>query len=253
VRGLLPLRQVVTVLGPGFRRQLAEARAAARRTLEDHGLANVAPTDDPAAWSAPPVAEAEGTLALKSLVGQLLHRLVLAGVDDEVLAQLEADLECAGRQTARRAVQGLWGRCLVVVANAIPAGALCWVLQRLGTAWWVGTYFPLPFYGMALLLLAASFLPGCWLLAWALGKRGRSLDVRDVVRQVEEPVATAALRTTRQRLHRFAQRAWLLRRALGEARRTLEREGDLLAELHGVVPTDGEGQPGRDLSGVGLR
>jgi hypothetical protein len=256
VRSLLPLRQIVTALGPLFRRTLAEVRADARRTLEDHGLIGLATASEAEAASKaeadlPAAVEGRHNPPARSMWDKVLHRLMLPRADDELVAQLEADLDCAGRQTARQVVQGVRGWCLVLVSNLIPAGILGWIVCRLGTAWWSETYLSMPFYGMALALMVAAFLPGCWLLSWAITRRGQGLNLCDLVQQVDEPGATAALRGAHQRLDRFLQQARQLRQALDETRQTLERERGLLMGLQRVSHGNGPEQLSRDGASVG--
>ncbi len=239
IRGLAPLRAVLNALGPRYRQRLDEVRADARRELEDRGLA---PLVERAASAPPPPvppgSPSSGLAAAVPLAGEYLDRWVkgLVFPDDDGVAveRLGADVDRAGRRTARAATGGLGGRLIVTLANLPPAGMLGWILYRLGNGWSEGTYFESAFYLMASALLLASLIPGFACLAWSLRRGVAGIDPPALIDRIDRPDATAAVRAAREALDRLADAADRSREAVCSARTALE-EGGLTARGFGVV------------------
>ena len=239
IRGLAPLRQVLTALGPRYRQRLDEVRADARRELEDRGLA---PLVERAGSAPPPPVQpgspSSGLAAAVPLAGEYLDRWVkgLVFPDDDGVAveRLGADVDRAGRRTARAATGGIAGWLTVTLANLPPAGMLGRILYRLGRGWYEGTYFESAFYLMAVALLLASLLPGFACLAWSLRRGVAGIDPPVLIDRIDRPAATAAVRAAREALDRLADAADRSREAVCSARTALE-EGGLTARGFGVV------------------
>lgn len=238
-RGMAPLRQVVIALGPAYRRSLNEVAADARRTLEEQGLLNLAPPVEEKEAPAP-AAETSQAGGLTALLESTLRKLTLQGADEHVLAQLESDVERLGQQMARRLTVGPTGWFWWLLTNLPPAAMLGWILYRMGESWWFAEYLPWPFYGMAIPLLLASFLPGMLILSWRVRGTTTRLQASDLVEQVEQPPATSLLRIACERLDQFAQNTRQLRQAIDDVRHTITRESDLDLDTLGLSLRNGQ-------------
>ena len=153
----------------------------------------------------PPAETSQAGGGLIALLESALRKLTLQGADEQVLAQLESDVERLGQQMARRLTVGPTGWFWWLVTNLPPAAMLGWILYRMGASWWHETYLPWQFYGMALPLLLASFLPGLLILSWRIRGGTTQLQASDLVERVEEPPATSILRVACERLDQLAQ------------------------------------------------
>jgi hypothetical protein len=142
------------------------------------------------------------------------------GGEGHELEHLQTDLENLGQQTANRV--GPWP--LAVLTNLIPTAFAGHALYRIGYAWYYAEYLPAAFWGMATALLLVSLLPGYVLLALRMRRACAALDPSALVNAVEQPLATAPLRTARQRLGEFLRETLSLRSTLNELRRELDRE-----------------------------
>jgi hypothetical protein len=111
----------------------------------------------------------------------------------------------------------------------------------MGESWWNREWLPWPFYGMAIPLLLASFLPGMLVLSWRVRGTTTRLQAGDLVDQVEEPPATSILRVACQRLDQFAQNTRQLRQTIDEVRHTIMRESDLDLDTVGMPLRNGQG------------
>jgi hypothetical protein len=145
---------------------------------------------------------------------------LLGGGEGHEIEHLQADLETLGQKTADRV--GPWP--LAVMANLIPTVVAGHILWRVGHAWWLEDYLPGSFYLMAFLLLLASLVPGHVLLATRMRRICKSLDPCRLVDGVEQPLATAPLRTVRERLTDLQRESLALRSTLIELRQELDAE-----------------------------
>ena len=236
LRGVIPLQQIISALGPTYRQHILDMQQDVRWIMEDHGLAawlDTAPAPEP---STPVAAEAwASTLpAVGNVLAQALHHL-LPTADDALLAQLQADVEHSGEQIAQACTSSALGRVLLGLANLLPAGMLGWILSRLSTAWWRYEYLPWPFYGMALTLFLGSFVPGFLLLSWHVHVRVTQVDAAQLVSQVDRPSVTMPLRLVRQHLGQFLARAQRLGQLLRETQQTLVQAGGVTPAAFGAV------------------
>jgi hypothetical protein len=234
LRGVIPLQQIITALGPRYRQHIMDVQQDVRWIMEDHGLeAWIEATPEP---SGPVATEAmtSSTPALSSVLTQALHHL-LAATDDALLAQLQEDVEHSGEQIAQACTSGAPGRVLLFLDNLLPAVMLGWILMRLSIAWWRYEYLPWPFYGMALTLLLGSFVPGFMLLSWHVHRRVTRVDAVQLVSQVERPSATLPLRLVSQHLSQFLARTQRLGQLLRETQQTLVQGGGVTPAAFGAV------------------
>lgn len=228
LRGLLPFRRVVESLGSDFRRLTASLERDIRRDLEDIGVEKLAerPMEAP---SSPEPGDAVGAIAAQ--VDSLVRRFWTRGLDADLMAQVESDVEQAASTVARGAVGGLAGFVALVVGNALPLLLGGWVLIRLWMAWYEANYPSFGFYTIGLSLLAASFLPGLFLLTMLLGARLNRLDVAGLVALAEQPRPTDPLRRAREGLE--ARRR--------DARRLSQSAVNRLEEVRGELDALGMG------------
>jgi hypothetical protein len=77
---------------------------------------------------------------------------------------------------------------------------------------------------MAVVVLAASFLPGYALLAVAVKRRITALDLSDLLGHVDQPLATLPLRVVRQELRQFTDDSNRLRKTIINTRQALDEE-----------------------------
>jgi hypothetical protein len=222
LRGMVPLQRILTAMGPKYREEIRSIQANAQRFLEDQQLAGFVPIElssapkldsaDAAAGPAP----SNGSSGLPAW----LHQSLWDGGEGHELEHLQTDLENLGQQTANRV--GPWP--LAVLTNLIPTAFAGHALYRIGYAWYFAEYLPAAFWGMATALLLVSLLPGYVLLALRMRRACGALDPSALVNAVEQPLATAPLRTARQRLSDFLRETLSLRSTLNELRRELDRE-----------------------------
>ena len=239
LRGVIPLQHIIASLGPTYRQKIAAIQQEARWIIEDHGLAAWVDVADTPVLAASVSAEDWVTTASKvPAVGNFLEsalRQLIPSGDDEVLAQLQADVENSGDQIAQACTSGVARRGLLLLANLIPASMLLWIMYRLSAAWWMREYLPWPFYGMAFTLLLGSFLPGFMLLSWQVHARVTQVDAARLVSQVEHPSAGTPLRLVLQRLGQFITKAQRLGQLMRETQHTLAHEGGLTPASFGTV------------------
>jgi hypothetical protein len=156
---------------------------------------------------------------VRELQGALL-RSFGSGVESQEIDQLQSDLDNLAQRTAQQVGPG-W---VAVATNLVPTAFAGHVLWRVGEGWWRAEYLPGAFYGMAALLLAASLLPGYLLLVLRMRRFCRRLDPAALIAGLDQPLATAPLRTARQRLGEFLRDILALRGTLQELRRELDLE-----------------------------
>jgi GTPase SAR1 family protein len=247
LRGFMPLRQIVAALGPIYRQRMTEVRNDALRILEDEGLARLAAPEkeeDDAKKDEITALAAKAPAGLGSVVEKVLRGITLKGVDEEVLAQLENDVERLGAFAAQRTRGGLFGFIVRWLANLIPAAMLGWILYRLGEAWLFNNPPPLSFYALALPLQLVSFIPGFILLSLRLRGRVGAIEAATLVRQVDQPRATEPLRQVSEKLSSLVVSAKRLGDQVAETRETLTLEGGLDPAVFGVAPrTERNGPP----------
>lgn len=232
LRGMLPLQRILSAMGPKYREQVRAIAADAQRFLEDQQLTGLVPAQlEPPAETGGEEREAPHSGAAASFPVWLQQSLFEGGQEVE---HLQADLENLGQKTATHV--GPWS--LAVLTNLIPTVFAGNVLWRLGWAWWHETYLSAAFYGMAVALLLVSLLPGYLLLALRMRRVCRSLDPRSLVEGLEYPMATASLRTARERLTDFLRETLSLRATLHELRRELDLELPSAAAVR--PPTNGQ-------------
>jgi hypothetical protein len=230
LRGTLPLHRILSAMGPRYREELRQIQADARRYLQDLELAALAPAAISAeeADSLPPEEHGSESHAAasgrpSSLVRELqtaLLRTFGSGAESQEIEQLQTDLDNLAQRTAQQVGPG-W---VAVTANLIPTAFAGHVLWRVGEGWWSAEYLPGAFYGMAALLLLTSLLPGYLLLVVRMRRCCRRLDPVSLVAGLDQPLATAPLRTARERLGEFLRDILALRRTLQELRRELDLE-----------------------------
>lgn len=239
LRGVVPLQHIIASLGPAYRQKIMEIQQEARWIIEDHGLAAWGDAAETLVLSSTSATEAWVSTASKvPAVGNLLEnalRQLLPSSDDEVLAQLQADVEHSGSQIAYVCTSGIARRGVLFLANLIPASMLGWILYRLSAAWWVHEYLPWPFYGMAFTLFLGSFLPGFMLLSWQVHARVTQVEAAHLVSQVDSPSARTPLRLVVQRLGQFMAKAQRLGQLMRETQHTLGHEGGLTSASFGTV------------------
>ena len=238
LRGVLPLQRILSAMGPTYRQALHDMEGDAQRFLEDRQLTGLAPASS---WTLPvedasvepPASESGSRDTNWNRASQWLRESLLD--DSRELEHLQTDLENLGQRTADRV--GPWP--LAVLSNLLPTAFAAHVLWRIGFAWYSAEYPPAAFYALAAALLLASLLPGYLLLAFRMRRICRALDPRCLADSVEHPLATARVRTARQRLTEFHREARQLRQTLYELRRELDRELPSAATVqpppHGVA------------------
>lgn len=226
IRGLLPLRQVVSALGSAYRKETESVEIDSRRELEDRGYIAVrtATNDDFDSL-------AEGlpkgfARALRS-AGDTIRRYALGSADGDVVARLSDDVERVGAAMARKTISGKIGFLLKVSANLPPTIMGGWILYRASANWYFERYQSMEFYGLALSLLAASALPGLILLGIALKRRFHGLNLADLVSTVEEPQASHAVWSLRKRLETFTASARDLKARIERHRQAFEHENEV--------------------------
>lgn len=238
IQGFLPLRQIVTALGPGYRQKMTEVRNDTLRILEDEGLARIVPPpkEEENAPKDDLVALAEKTPGLGGIVEKVIRSVTLKGVDEEVLSQLENDVERLGTFAARHALGGFGGFIVRWFANLLPLGMLGWIFYRLGMAWWTETYLPLSFYGLAIPLFLVTFIPGFLLLSMRLRRQIAGMEAANLVHHVDQPRATETLRQVVEKLEHLVTHAQRLSQQVTETRQTLTLEGGLDPAIFGAAP-----------------
>jgi hypothetical protein len=222
VRGLSPLRQVAQALGDDFRDTLGAIENDARRALEDAGLDRLGVPGNRLAQLGQD-GKAEVPSGLGVAVDGFLRQWTLSDIHPELLARVEADVEAAGRESARLATSGLVGCSCVVIGNALVAAMTGWVLWRLGKSWWEENYHSTSFFLQAGLLVTASFLPGMLLLGWRLAGLVSPRRLRYLVNTNPTPVAGGQLDKVRTTLA-----GW--HRAGGDIAKSLEGAQKLLGD-----------------------
>ncbi|MCH5372524.1 MAG: GTPase domain-containing protein [Planctomycetes bacterium] len=224
LRGILPLQRILSAMGPKYREEIRSIQADVHRFLEDQQLMDLAPVRSADAaideQEGEPESDSSGTQGGWRKIPGWLQQSLFAGSESQEIEHLQADLENLGQQTANRV--GPWP--LAVLTNLIPTVFAGHVLWRIGLAWWNATYLPAAFYGMAISLLLVSLLPGYILLAMRMRRVCAKLDPRTLVDGIELPVATAPLRSARERLADFLRDTLTLRSTLHELRRELDLE-----------------------------
>ncbi|MFO0970578.1 MAG: hypothetical protein U0793_33960, partial [Gemmataceae bacterium] len=172
---------------------------------------------------------------LGGIVEKVIRGFSLKGVDEEVLAQLENDVDRLATHAARKTLGGFGGFLVRWVANLIPAGMLGWIFYRLGEAWWENKELSLSFFGQAVLLFLVSFVPGVILLSLRLRRRVGAMDAAMLVRQVDEPRATEPLRQVTEKLQSLVSSAGRLGEQVAQTRETLTLEGGLDPAIFGAA------------------
>ncbi|MFZ5831641.1 MAG: GTPase domain-containing protein [Planctomycetota bacterium] len=227
LRGTLPMRRILSALGPRYRRELSTLQAEARRFLDDRQLEALAGLEE-----SPPNSTRPGSTVVTDgnenqgrnqpqgalvTLENLVQQLAADPAERQLVEQLQADVD----NLAQQAAVGAGGWFTNLVANLLPTAMLGHILWRMGEAWWKHEYLPWPFYAMAILLLLASMLPGYLLVS--LRVRGRALrpDVEQLVGAIEEPMALRALSGVRRELERVAADAGRLRHEVTSLRRTM--------------------------------
>jgi len=237
LRGMVPLQRILTAMGPKYREEIRSIQADAQRFLEDQQLAGFVPVE---LSSAPKLDSTDAAAGSATSTGSSglpawLHQSLWDGGEGHELEHLQTDLENLGQQTANRV--GPWP--LAVLTNLIPTAFAGHALYRIGYAWYYAEYLPAAFWGMATALLLVSLLPGYVLLALRMRRACAALDPSALVNAVEQPLATAPLRTARQRLSEFMRETLSLRSTLNELRRELDRELPSASTLLPNRPTSG--------------
>jgi GTP-binding protein EngB required for normal cell division len=225
LRGMVPLQRIMSAMGPKYREEIRSIQVDAKRFLEDQQLDGFLPaslTTEPGLDAVDPLGLGTGNAqpgAAGSLPGWMVQSL-WEGAEGHELEHLQSDLENLAQQTANRV--GPWP--LAVLTNLIPTAFAGHALYRIGQAWFHAEYLPAAFYGMAISLLLVSLLPGYILLALRMRRACAALDPAALVDSIEDPLATVALRTVRERLGEFLRETLTLRSTLHELRRELDRE-----------------------------
>jgi hypothetical protein len=225
LRGILPLQRILSAMGPKYREEIRSIQADAQRFLEDQQLTGLIPAHAAESSAGEPADGSEDGdrgrwRAGGSKLPAWLYQSLFDGEESREIEHLQADLENLGQQTANRV--GPWP--LAVLTNLIPTVFAGHVLWRIGLAWWDAVYLPAAFYGMAISLLLVSLLPGYIWLAIRMRRTCAKLDPRTLVDGIEHPMATALLRTARERLSDFLRETVMLRSTLHELRRELDLE-----------------------------
>jgi len=225
VRGILPLQRILSAMGPNYREEIRSIQADVQRFLEDQQLTGLVPAHAAEASggdAADGSSDNDGSRS-QSAWGKMapwLYQSLFDGGESHEVEHLQADLENLGQQTANRV--GPWP--LAVLSNLVPTVFAGHVLWRIGEAWWNAVYLPAAFYGMAVSLLLVSLLPGYILLAMRMRRICAKLDPKTLVDGIEYPLATAPLRSARERLSEFVRETQTLRSTLHELRRELDLE-----------------------------
>jgi hypothetical protein len=221
LRELLPLRQVIAMLGPEHRKLVERIGLDSLNVLRDHGieLALAAPA---AAEPAPAGRRASRFVTNLLDAGDLLRRRLGIGVtdpvDEQMLNYLQQDLDYLALGAANRVATPVRS----VLANALPMVFSLHAVYRVADAWFRAEYLPVAFYAMALGLLAAALVPGYLLYTAEIRAQVDLSELDSLEAPLAEPAVTEPLRLARRRLERLVTDALALRAQLDRARVALE-------------------------------
>lgn len=230
LRGLSPLRHIALALGDKFRSTLESIDHDARRALEDAGLDRIdrQSPGSPALFGEPH--KKEGAEGISGAVDQFLKQWTLSDLHPGLLERVEADVDSAGRESARLATSGILGTLSILVGNLLVAGMTGWVVFRLGKAWWLETELATSFFLLAAMLILASFLPGLLALGWRLSALVNPNRLRHLVNRNPTQVAGGSLERVRTILAGWHRSGSDIARSLEEAQTLLR--ADLGAEAN---------------------
>lgn len=211
IRGTLAIERVLRLLGPDFRAKITQVRTTARECAEEHGLSRLLQPEAPDDGAPPEQPSGNYRFKWNPLTGvaeAAARNLTLTSPDEELLTHLETDVERIVETTLGRAVQWPW----VWAANLLPLIAVGHIIWRIAVAWIYEAYLPGSFYGMALGIFAASCLPGYWILSRRIEAHVKAPDFAELVKRIDQPLATAQLRQVREDLQAFLTAAGELKR-----------------------------------------
>ncbi len=224
LRGLSPLRHIAQALGQDYLEKLKNCDDTARRTLEDASLDHLARAGRHGDGSQLAENRPETVGGLGATVDGFLKQWTLADVPPALLERVEADVESAGRESARLASSGVVGMALLLVGNMLVAGMIGWVAWRLAKSWWLETDLSTVFFLQAATLILISFLPGLLLLAWRVAGQVNPRRLRHLLSQNPTPVAGGQLDRVHQTLCDWHEQGQRLARSLGEAQKQLRAD-----------------------------
>ena len=220
LRGLSPLRHIAEALGEGFEDSLAAVEHDARRTLEDAGLDRIGL----AGKDGKPVEKPDVPAGLGAALDGFLKQWTLSDLRPELLARVEADVEAAGRESARMATSAPLGLATVFLGNLLVAGMIGWVGWRLGKSWWMDRDLPTSFFLQAGALILISFLPGLLLLAWRVAGQVNPGRLRGLLGKSAPALAGGQLERVQRALEGWYRQGGDIGRSLEEAQRLLSAD-----------------------------
>jgi len=220
LRGLGPLRHIAEALGESFQDSLAAAEHDARRTLEDAGLDRIGVNEK----TVKPGSKTEPPTGLGAALDGFLKQWTLSDIRPELLARVEADVDAAGRESARLATSGLGGLVTVVAGNFLVAGMVGWVGWRLAKSWWFDTDLPTSFFLKAISLMAISFLPGLLLLSWRVVAQVNPRRLRGLLGKGSHTLAGGQLERVQGALEGWFRQGGDIGKSLEEAQRLLSAD-----------------------------
>lgn len=220
LRGLSPLRHIAEALGEGFQDTLAAVEHDARRTLEDAGLDRIGIAEKTANSDE----KKEMPAGLGAAVEGFLKQWTLSDLRPELLARVEADVDAAGRESARLATSGLGGWGILVAGNLLVAGMVGWVAWRLGKSWWLDTDLHTSFFLKAAALTVLSFLPGLLLLGWRVTAQVNPRRLRGLLGKGAPALAGGQLEKVQVALEGWFRQGGDIGKSLEEAQRLLSAD-----------------------------
>lgn len=215
IRGTFPLRRVVDLIGHEFRSTIERIHRQEDQILISYQLSELAVSGDiisisplsPKEPSDPVASMSIGPVSLKLQNLDLLSKLRTLFSGDELVEFLHADCE----RIALMATSRLMSWRSILAGNLLPMFMAGHILWRIGEAWLDRDYLSMNFFAMAVILFAASMLPGYILFSVRVRRFHEQPDPEEFVRSLEHPQATNRLRSVRNALEQLMSKIERLR------------------------------------------